>query len=61
MGEALKQLELEGYAVNREDLSHIWPTRCEHVNVYAKYEFNVEDARQRSGLRALRQPDDLNP
>jgi TnpA family transposase len=61
MGEALKQLAAEGYAINQEDLNHVWPTRCEHINVYGKYEFNVADARQRKGLRALRQPDDLEP
>jgi TnpA family transposase len=61
MGEALKQLEAEGYAINQDDLKHVWPTRFEHINVYGKYEFNLEDARQRNGLRALRQPDDLDP
>ena len=61
MAEALKQLEREGYEVNSEDLGHIWPTRFEHVNVYGKYEFNLEDARQRNGLRELRRPDELNP
>ena len=61
MDAALKQLEQEGYAVNPDDLNHVWPTRFEHVNVYGKYEFNLEDARQRNGLRELRQPDELNP
>jgi TnpA family transposase len=61
MGEALQQLETEGYAINQEDLKHVWPTRFEHINVYGKYEFNLADAQQREGLRALRQPDDLDP
>lgn len=61
MDGALKQLESEGYPVNREDLWHIWPTRCEHINVHGKYEFNFEAARQRTGLRELRQPGELNP
>jgi TnpA family transposase len=61
MHEVLKQLEQEGYAVNGEDLKHVWPTRCEHINIFGKYEFNLEDARQRNGLRALRQLDELTP
>ena len=61
MAEVLNQLEQEGQAVNAEDLKHVWPTRFEHVNIYGKYEFNLEDARQRNGLRELRQPDELNP
>ena len=61
MDQVLRQLESEGYPVNREDLLHIWPTRCEHINVHGKYEFNFEAARQRTGLRELRQPGELNP
>jgi TnpA family transposase len=61
MAEVLNQLEQEGQAVNAEDLKHVWPTRFEHVNIYGKYEFNLEDARQRNGLRELRWPDELNP
>ena len=61
MDEALKQLVQEGQAVNGEDLKHVWPTRFEHINVYGKYEFNLEDARQRNGLRELRRPDELSP
>jgi rRNA maturation protein Nop10 len=61
MGEVLNQLEQEGYAVNGEDLKHVWPTRFEHVNIYGKYEFKLEDARQRNGLRQLRRPAELNP
>jgi len=37
-------------------LSHIWPTQFEHINVYGKYEFNLEAVRQRNGLRELRKP-----
>ena len=61
MGEVLDQLELQGHGVNREDLKHIWPTRFEHINVYGKYEFNLEAARKRNGLREIRYPDELNP
>ena len=61
MTEALEQLEREGYVIDPEALMHIWPTRFEHINVYGKYEFNLEEARHRTGLRNLRQPDALDP
>ena len=61
MTEALEQLEREGYVIDPEALMHIWPTRFEHINVYGKYEFNLEEARYRTGLRELRQPDALEP
>ena len=61
MDKVLKQLESEGDEVNYQDLLHIWPTRSEHINVHGKYEFNFEAARQRTGLRELRQLGELNP
>ncbi|MEE8291330.1 MAG: Tn3 family transposase [Candidatus Tectomicrobia bacterium] len=56
MAEAVAQLKREGYPVNESDLAHIWPTRYEHINVYGRYHFNIEEARGRKGLRPLRQP-----
>jgi hypothetical protein len=50
----IKQLKREGYPVNESDLAHVWPTRYEHVNVYGRYHFNIEEARERKGLRPLR-------
>jgi len=61
MAEALRQLEQEGRIIDHRDLMHVWPTRFEHINVYGQYHFNLEEARQRNGLRALRQPDALDP
>lgn len=55
MAEAVEQLKQEGYPVNESDLAHIWPTRYEHINVYGRYHFNIEEARGRKGLRPLRQ------
>jgi TnpA family transposase len=55
MAEAVAQLKREGYPVNERDLSHIWPTRYEHINVYGRYHFNIEEAQRREGLRPLRQ------
>lgn len=61
MAEALQQLEREGFPFDWEDLRHIWPTRFEHINVYGRYEFNLEEARNLNGLRELRNPDSLDP
>jgi TnpA family transposase len=54
MAEAVAQLKREGYPVNESDLAHIWPSRYEHINVYGRYHFNIEEARRRKGLRPLR-------
>src|SRR5262249_51137265 len=37
MAEAIAQLKQEGYPVNERDLSHIWPTRYEHINSILKF------------------------
>ena len=55
MAEAVAQLKREGYPVHESDLAHIWPSRYEHINVYGRYHFNIEEARRRKGLRPLRQ------
>jgi len=55
IAEAVEQLKREGYPVNENDLPHIWPTRYEHINVYGRYHFNIEEAWRRKGLRPLRQ------
>jgi TnpA family transposase len=61
MTKALEQLEREGYAFDRQDLKHIWPTRSEHINLQGKYFFNLDQAGEAGALRPLRQPGDLNP
>lgn len=43
MQAALEQLKDEGYEVNEEDVKHLSPARSEHINVYGKYYFNVEE------------------
>ena len=55
MQAALDALRHEGYPIQEEDLVPLWPTRFTHVHRYGKYEFNVEAARARAGLRPLRQ------
>jgi TnpA family transposase len=54
MAEAIAQLKREGYPVNESDLAHLWPTRYAHLNVYGRYHVNMEEARERKGLRPLR-------
>ena len=51
---ALDAIRREGYPVQEEDLAHLWPIRLAHMHRYGKYEFNVEAARMRAGLRPLR-------
>jgi hypothetical protein len=52
MNAVVEQLRAE---VKDEDLQHVWPTRTEHLNVYSRYYFNLEEARNLQGLRPLRQ------
>jgi len=61
MTKALEQLEAEGYALDRRDLKHIWPTRSEHINLQGKYFFNLDQVDELAGLRPLRKPGDLIP
>jgi TnpA family transposase len=56
MAAVVEQLRQEGYPVQDSDLTHIWPTRYAHINVYGKYHFNLDEVRRRQGLRPLRQP-----
>ncbi len=56
MSEVIEQLKREGYEVKREDVEHLSPARSEHINVYGRYYFNVEEGLKRKGLRALRNP-----
>lgn len=55
MHAALEAMRHEGYPVQEADLAHVWPIRFAHIHRYGKYEFNVEAARRRTGLRPLRQ------
>jgi hypothetical protein len=46
----VEQLKQEGYPMQESDLAHLCPTRDNHINVYGKYHFNIEEARGRKGL-----------
>jgi TnpA family transposase len=50
----LDHLRATGYPVQEEDLAHLSPARFEHVNLYGKYYFPIDQARTRQGLRSLR-------
>jgi TnpA family transposase len=56
MQKAVEQLRSEGFEVRDEELSHIWPSRYQHVNVFGRYTFPMEDILARKDLRDLRQP-----
>ncbi len=56
MQAALDQLKSEGHEINEDDIRHLSPARSEHINMYGKYYFNVEEALKRKGLRELRKP-----
>lgn len=47
-------LKEQGAEIKDAQLSHIWPTRTAHLNVYGQYHFRMEQTRQREGLRDLR-------
>jgi hypothetical protein len=51
---ALDQLRAEGYPVHEEDLAHLSPARFEHINLFGKYYFPMNQSRHRQGLRPLR-------
>lgn len=53
----LDQLRSEGYKIDPEDIANLSPARSEHINVYGKYYFNVEEGLSRKGLRELRKPE----
>ena len=54
MEAVIKQLRSEGMEVMEEDIRHLWPTRYEHINMYGKFLFNVDEEINRKGLRKLR-------
>lgn len=56
MEAAIAQLRSEGHVISESDLAHISPSRFEHLNVYGKYYFKLEENWHRAGLRALRNP-----
>lgn len=56
MEATINQLRGEGYEISSEDITHLSPTRYEHINPYGKYQFDVEAGLSRTQLRPLRQP-----
>ena len=54
MAAVIEQLRNEGYAVEDKDIEYLWRTRCEHINPYGRYAFNLESGITRE-LRPLRE------
>jgi TnpA family transposase len=59
MNAAIEQLKREGYEVKEEDMRNLSPARSEHINMYGKYYFNVEEGLKRKELRELRKPESI--
>ncbi len=53
---ALDQLKSEGYEIKEDDVKNLSPARSEHINMYGKYYFNIEEGLKRKELRELRKP-----
>ncbi len=57
MQATIEQLKSEGYEVKDEDIKELSPARSEHINMYGRYYFNVEEGLKRKELRELRTPE----
>ena len=56
MWEALEQLKREGRRIEESEIKHLSPARYEHLNVFGKYSFPVQEELSRKTLRPLRRP-----
>jgi TnpA family transposase len=56
MAGALDAIRAEGVTIDDDSLAHVPPTLWSHVNVYGKYDFDVDAGSPRDELRPLRQP-----
>jgi hypothetical protein len=56
MWEVIRQLKYEGRQIDDADIKHLSPARYEHINVFGKYSFPVEEELSRRKLRPLRNP-----
>jgi TnpA family transposase len=54
MAAAIDRLRVDGHSVQETDLSHLSPCRCEHINPYGKYAFDVSKDLDGARLRPLR-------
>ena len=55
MTAAIEQLRREGYQIQDEDITHLSPTRHEHINPHGKYKFDLDVELRRKALRPLRE------
>jgi hypothetical protein len=56
MWEVIEQLKREGQQIDETDIKHLSPARYEHINVFGRYSFPVEEELKRKKLRPLRKP-----
>lgn len=58
VGAVVEALRAEGRAITDETLGHLSPTLYDHINPYGKYQFDLDTAARRQGLRPLRPPEE---
>jgi len=54
MAAAIDQLRREGHAVQDSDLAYLSPCRCEQINPYGEYDFEMSKDLGGAKLRPLR-------
>jgi hypothetical protein len=59
MAAVIEQLRAEGRTVNHEDIALLSPARYEHINPYGKYRFEFEEGLNRTRLRPVQPPTEL--
>jgi hypothetical protein len=56
MDAALDQLRASGHDVRDEDIAHLSPLGCDHINMLGRYAFTLPETVARGELRPLRDP-----
>jgi hypothetical protein len=54
MGAVIHRLRAEGGRIDPEDLAHRSPARCEHINPYGRYQFQVDRWAGKKPLRPIK-------
>ncbi len=58
LGAIIEELRAEGHAITDEALGHLSPALFAHINPYGTYQFDLDAAARRPGLRPLRRPEE---
>lgn len=60
MAEILERLREEGHQIDETLLKYVSPHAYEHINPYGQISFPIQQIRERTGLRPLRDPQKEN-